>query len=144
MKIKVRREEGGRRMPVGLPVHSQIVHATLLPRNLGNLESGDRDRWPHHSRISRRILDASDWNRCTDLQHGLSLHLRPGTHLRPVDVRARALGLANRNLLGLSLGNVLRTAGTSHNNQRNNDPPQTERHQSAPPRFLYELALTDT
>src|SRR5688572_15003791 len=115
MKIKVRREEGWRWMPVGLPEHGQIVHASLLPRSLGNVESGDRDRWPNHCRISRRIFDGSDWNRRTDLQHGLSLHLRPRTNLRLVNVRAGALRLADRHLLGLARGNVLRTADTSRN-----------------------------
>ena len=89
-------------MPVGLPEHGYIGHATLLTRNLGNVEGGDRDRRPNHCRIGRRILDASDWNCSTDLQQGLSLHLRPGTNLRLVDVRASALGLANGNLLGIS------------------------------------------
>src|SRR5262245_60993184 len=95
MKIKVRSEEGGGRVSVGLPEHGYIGHATLLARNLGNVEGGDRDRRPNHWRVGRRILDASDWNCGTDLQHVLSLHLRPGTNLRFVDVRASALDLAN-------------------------------------------------
>src|SRR5262245_46971054 len=133
MKIKVRSEEGGGWMPVGLPEHGYIGHATLLTRNLGNVEGGNRNRRPNHSRIGRRILDASDWNCSTDLQQGLSLHLSPGTNLRLVDVRASTLGLANGNLLGLGIGtlgfairSVLRTAETSHHNHRDNDRPQTD------------------
>src|SRR4030095_4765563 len=136
MKIKVRSEEGGGWMPVGLPEHGYIGHATLLTRNLGNVEGGDRDRRPNHSRIGRRILDASDWNCNTHLQHGLALHLRPGTNLRFVDVRASALCLANGNLLCLAIGTVFRTADTSRHNQRNNARPQTDRHKSAPPKIL--------
>src|SRR5262252_8602873 len=121
MKIKMRSEEGRGWMPVGLPEYGYIVHAALLTRNLGNVEGGDRDRRPNHSRVGRRILDASDWNCSTDLQHGLSLHLRPGTNLRLVDVRASALGLANGNVrTGNVLRNALRTAETSRHNQRNN------------------------
>src|SRR4030095_3453510 len=104
MKIKVRSEEGGGGMPVGLPEHGYIGHATLLTRNLGNVEGGDRDRRPNHLRIGRRIFNGSDWNCSTDLQHGLSLHLRPGTNLRLVDVRASALGLGNAKLSGIALG----------------------------------------
>src|SRR5262245_7658071 len=133
MKIKVRSEEGGRRMPVGLPEHGYIGHATLLTRNLGNVEGGDRDRRPNHSRVGRRVLDASDWNCGTDLQHGLSLHFRPGTNLRLVDVSASALGLGNGIVLS---GNVLRTTETSRHNQRNNEAPQTDRHKSIPPKIF--------
>jgi hypothetical protein len=106
------------------------------------------DRRPNHRRIWGRVLDASDWNCSTDLQQVLSLHLRPGTNLRLVDVRASALGLGNGNLfglatgvLGLTIGTVVRTAETSRHNQHNNDRPQTDRHKSPPPKNLvHELA----